>query len=552
MTTTNPTNSNSSSHIYGSKSGGNQKATNVTDVFFADALSSEYQKTQSVKDKHYDNSVKESSVQEKQAPETDKSEKREPQRADNQDDNQPVDDVQKTDDQPKTEESKPEKNDNKENKTDENDKANDVETDDEKPLDTLAGQPEAMTNRQQAMEAMAVLQVEADTDVVLDDQDVDVDLEINTDIESNKQDKTIRPLSDQDAGKTDKDTQAQNADKTADKTEQANVIDINKAKEAKAENPVDSKVDNQADTNKNSDIQNDLAGMKKEQSDTQQVKTDVQINDVKDESTIEVKSDEIRVENNAKDKKVDYKEFKQDQYSSQEQMSQQSSDFAGMDDKNSNRDKGFDRGENVSKISFTSAASGENKNIQQTLGLDKASDKMDIDASKNVDNIVKSVKTMVSNNTSSMVIRLDPPELGEMRINIRSGSDGMTIEIQAANAKSQQMLQQNSGQLRSALESSGINVNNVDIQFKPDMKNDANAGSNFQDDQSNMFDQNANQNMADSGGNPDDTFQQNFNSWTDGAEFEDAEFSTVDTVEATQGNSEQWQEISFDAVNVLI
>ncbi len=554
MPTTNPTISSSTSQIYNVKSGGSQKTTNVTDVFFADTLNSEYQRTQSAKDSNYDSLVKEKpvSIKEKSTPEPDKTEKQEPVRPEKQDENQSADEVEQTEEQPKAEENSADKTDQDEGKVDEKVKSEDSDKEEETPLDALAGQPEAMTNRQQAMEAISVLQVDVAADNDIDDMDIDIEQEIDAALGSKRQDKTIQTQEESNIGKSDSGIQIQDAGKTDKENELTNKVDGSNTKEVKTDNLVDTEVEVQNDTTEESDFQNELVNLKKDQANTQQVKAEVQVAEVNDETVIETETDESEVDNNTKSKKIDFKDFKHDYSAGQEQMSQNNSGSAGTEDKNASRDHGFDRGDNLSKIAFASSTTEDSKSVQQTLGLDKSSEKMDIDSTKNVDNIVKTVKTMVSNNSSSMVIRLDPPELGEMRISIKSGADGMSIEIQAANAKSQQMLQQSSGQLRSALENSGVNVNNVDVQFKPDMKNDANAGSDFQDDQSNLFDQNSNQNMADSGRNPDDSFQQNFSSWAEGGEFEDADFASAEASGTTQDNSEQWQEISFDAVNVLI
>ena len=550
MTTTQATNGSSSTQMYGTKSGSSQKSTNVTDVFFGDALNTEIQNKQS----SYENSYKSSkdvSVNERQKPEAVKTEKSEPNRPEKQDESKPVDNTEKTDDKPKVEEEKTDKVEANDAGSEKEAKTDEGKSDEDTALDALAGQPESLTNQQQAAAAMAALNVEAEIVVTTDDQDIDLELDIETDIETKKQENTLLPGTEKDSDKAGNDAVKQNQNKEIENTKLVAAADADKVAEQKSDKTVDVKVDDQAVTVEDTDQQEEFDVIEKKQEAAPEVKAEQQQTETKEEVAVDAKAEEVKVES-SKDKKIDFKAVKHDDYTSQENMSQQNSDFAGMNEKNESRDKGFDRGDNYSKISFISNSSDEHKNIQQTLGLDKANEKMDIDVSKNVDNIVKTVKTMVSNNNSTMVIRLDPPELGEMRINIRTGSDGMSIEIQAANAKSQQMLQQGSSQLRSALENSGIHVNNVDVQFKPDMKNNANAGSDFQDDQSNLFNQDNSQNMPDNGQNQDESFHHNFNNWSDGAEFEDAEFATAELVEAAQSNSEQWQEISFDAVNVLI
>ena len=552
MTSTNATIGNTSGQVYNTHSGSSKQTKDISDVLFADVMYAEVKTDKAAYESNYDKTAKDSSVKDKQNNDIKKTEKSDSQQSEKTDDNQPVDDVEKTDDQPKTEETKADNTDKKEGKSDDTSSKDESEGDEDSALDALAGQPESLTNKQQAMDAIAVFDINTGSEEVSDDQELDIDLDIDAAFESGKKDEKLNLNTEKQENKAGENKINLNLDSSVQNDEKVSNTDSDKVQKQNTATNIDIQVDDQVSDVDSDALQEETLDVNKEQVDTQQTKSEIQLSEVKEETVVNVKTEEVRVDDTGKEKKINYKDFKQDYYSVQDNASQQSTNFSGMNNKDSNQDKGYDRGENLSKISFISSTSEDNKNIQQTLGVDKASEKIDIDSAKNVDNIVKTVKTMVSNNNSTMVIRLDPPELGEMRINIRSNSDGMTIEIQAANAKSQQMLQQSSGQLRSALENSGIHVNNVDVQFKPDMKNNANAGSDFQDDQSNMFDQNNNQNMPNSGQNPDETFQQNFNSWSSGTEFEDAEFATIDNIETDNVVSEQWQEISFDAVNVLI
>ncbi len=230
---------------------------------------------------------------------------------------------------------------------------------------------------------------------------------------------------------------------------------------------------------------------------------------------------------------------------------QQNADMTGHKEKDQGgKQLKFNFGDENVSISGVSNAQAGSDSVKQALALDKSAPSSELNASATVETVVKSVKTMVQDGNSTMVVRLDPPSLGQLNIKISSGSEGMTIEIQASNAKTQEMLQQNSSQLRTALEKSGVSVNNVDIQFKPETRNNSNAGSDPQNNQQDLAGQHKNPEQRNN--NDQDNSRQSFSESWSTESFEEKQFASADSFVTAGAGSNSWQELSFDAVDVRI
>ncbi len=270
------------------------------------------------------------------------------------------------------------------------------------------------------------------------------------------------------------------------------------------------------------------------------------------EDKVAVKSENHNEKESVK-KYDDAKSYDYDYKNASANASQQNQTNSGNSGKEHDQNKGFNYAEEIASVSGSANGGQTANDIKSMLGVESKAEDIKVDAGKTVDNVVKSVKTLVQNGNSTMVVRLDPPELGQLNIKISSDSNGMSIEIQATNAKTQQMLQQNSNNLRSALENSGINVNNVDVQFKPDVKNNANAGSDSNNGQQSMFDQNNNSFSGQGRNQADESYQDNnYNSWSDDNSFEESVYDQVQPSEIAAPAVSDWQELAFDTVDVTI
>ena len=92
-----------------------------------------------------------------------------------------------------------------------------------------------------------------------------------------------------------------------------------------------------------------------------------------------------------------------------------------------------------------------------------------------MERVVKAAKATLGRGTSRMSriqIQLEPPELGRLLIEIRRTADGVQLDLHTTTGKVQQLLEQNSGELRAALESQGISANQIDVHLKTDLRNE--------------------------------------------------------------------------------
>ncbi len=194
--------------------------------------------------------------------------------------------------------------------------------------------------------------------------------------------------------------------------------------------------------------------------------------------------------------------------------------------------------------------------------LTSASQKMSggdtVDMQQNIDKIVKAATTTIKRGESSMQLRLDPPELGTLRVEIRQTADGISLQFQATSEKAHNLLQQHSQQLRAALEAQGFQMNQIDVQVRLDprgtMSQDHDGGANYaqsdaQDGQTGeQFQQEFNKNESGTEYNAPET-------WNDYSESGDQPRTESERVTEEQnpvGQHDQWQELSFASLDVTV
>ena len=66
--------------------------------------------------------------------------------------------------------------------------------------------------------------------------------------------------------------------------------------------------------------------------------------------------------------------------------------------------------------------------------------------------------------TKQLSLRLDPPELGKLNLQLTVRGDEVKVVFKAENADTGQLLQENLGHLRQALESQGLKVGKMEVQ----------------------------------------------------------------------------------------
>jgi flagellar hook-length control protein FliK len=145
--------------------------------------------------------------------------------------------------------------------------------------------------------------------------------------------------------------------------------------------------------------------------------------------------------------------------------------FAGRDNKNNNNPlEALTRG-------GMRVDSEKPANLHDVITPQKTTDVGAPDMQHNVDRIVKAARTIANRGSSVMQLRLDPPELGMVRVEVRHSADGLNLQLQATNHRTQQLLQQHSNELRSALEAQGFQGTRIEVQLRLDLRNDQQAFS---------------------------------------------------------------------------
>ena len=192
-----------------------------------------------------------------------------------------------------------------------------------------------------------------------------------------------------------------------------------------------------------------------------------------------------------------------------------------------------------------------------------------VDMQENIDRIVRAAQAVHARGGSRMQIRLEPPELGTLRIDVRQSANGLVVRFETGSVRTQQLLQQNSGQLRTALDASGMNNAQVDIQLRMNLRNDGGADqqnnqpqsqqqgqSDFEDQQQQQqAAQQDQQQQADQqqGGRQDGSFE--WQSWDGGSEATVLADGEVVNSAGHEGGADsddgsQWREMEFSALDM--
>lgn len=120
-----------------------------------------------------------------------------------------------------------------------------------------------------------------------------------------------------------------------------------------------------------------------------------------------------------------------------------------------------------------------NKAAQQTATVTSASD-LNV---RVIDQVVREVRLSQINGQSNLVVKLNPPDLGALRLQISQDATGMTTHIQASNSQVRGLLEANMPLLMDTLSKAGVQMNSVSVS----------VGTSF-----NAFAQNAQQGNAQS------------------------------------------------------
>ena len=103
-------------------------------------------------------------------------------------------------------------------------------------------------------------------------------------------------------------------------------------------------------------------------------------------------------------------------------------------------------------------------------------------AQTNIDRIVTSVRGELSTKGGSMQIRLDPPTLGTVNIQVNVNDGVLTASIQTENDQATRLLSHNLTDLKSTLESAGVSVDRIQVKQSPTSESSSNNGKNSDQD----------------------------------------------------------------------
>ncbi|HEX8325401.1 MAG TPA: flagellar hook-length control protein FliK [Tepidisphaeraceae bacterium] len=85
-------------------------------------------------------------------------------------------------------------------------------------------------------------------------------------------------------------------------------------------------------------------------------------------------------------------------------------------------------------------------------------------AEENVDRIVTSIRGEILNNGGTMQIRLDPPTLGSINVQISVDDGVMSASLQTSNDEATRLLSHNLSQLKNSLEAAGVTVDRIQVK----------------------------------------------------------------------------------------
>jgi flagellar hook-length control protein FliK len=190
-------------------------------------------------------------------------------------------------------------------------------------------------------------------------------------------------------------------------------------------------------------------------------------------------------------------------------------------------------------------------NVPHMLGLDKSDQANPAEMQENIDRVVKAARAAVSQHTARIQIRLEPPELGLLRIEIKQNASGLQLQLQATNAKAHQLLQQNSAELRNTLEANGIHPRQINIQLRMDLRNDHNSPA--QQDAPDLPDRQASEQQAQDYSQQDHRHDHQDNeSASDFMELKSNMETDAAEENSTESENNSWRQMNFATVDLKI
>jgi hypothetical protein len=84
-----------------------------------------------------------------------------------------------------------------------------------------------------------------------------------------------------------------------------------------------------------------------------------------------------------------------------------------------------------------------------------------------VDRLTQVLSSSVTPRSSFLRLQLEPPELGQLRIEVRMNQDVLSMRVQAETSAVKGLIEERMGELKAAMHQQGIRVDRVDVDVKP-------------------------------------------------------------------------------------
>lgn len=88
-------------------------------------------------------------------------------------------------------------------------------------------------------------------------------------------------------------------------------------------------------------------------------------------------------------------------------------------------------------------------------------------SASSVDRLTQVLSSSVTPRSSFLRLQLDPPELGQLRIEVRMNQDSLSMRVQTETAAVKGLVEERMGELKAAMHQQGIRVDRVDVEVKP-------------------------------------------------------------------------------------
>lgn len=92
---------------------------------------------------------------------------------------------------------------------------------------------------------------------------------------------------------------------------------------------------------------------------------------------------------------------------------------------------------------------------------------VNMNESRSVGELAGVVRSAIGTGRSTMMLRLDPPELGQVQVDVRMEHGVLNLKFEAATPAGQEALQGKLNDLRGALEQHGIQVSGMQVELRP-------------------------------------------------------------------------------------